>query len=186
MGLFDSIDSIFDPFSGSLGSGSLLDFGGELLGGFLGNQFSQQSVTPTTWTPNFPVYQPPVVQPTAAGSVPLAARAAAAGIAAWSARFPSLWQALQKMRANGSAVTVEKLWRQLKQWGPQTMTTIIGAAAVADLISYKTTHKSRRMNPANTKALRRSLRRLKSFDRLACRVSQQLSSAARPKRRHCK
>jgi hypothetical protein len=51
---------------------------------------------------------------------------------------------------------------------------LIGGAAMSELAVWKSTHKSRRMNPANTRALRRSLRRLKSFDRLASRTQQAL------------
>jgi hypothetical protein len=108
-------------------------------------------------------------------SVPMAARAVAAGLPAWSARFPALWQALQKLRAQGTKATIEQLYGLLRKWGPASLSTVIGAAAVADLVSYRMRHKPRRMNPANTKALRRSLRRLKSFDRLSTRVSQQLA-----------
>jgi hypothetical protein len=47
---------------------------------------------------------------------------------------------------------------------------------VSELVTFSTTKRARRkrMNPANTRALRRSLRRLQSFERLSSRVSQQL------------
>ena len=127
----------------------------------------------------------PYAVPVAAGSVPMAARAAAAGIAAWSVRYPALWQALQKLRAQGTKVTIERLWTQLRQFGPQTLSAVIGAAAVADLIAYRTTHKRRRMNVANTRALRRSVRRLRGFERLSNRVSAQLASSCRTRKRKC-
>lgn len=173
MGLFDIATDIFTG-----------DWGG-LVGDVFGTgDFGASSAT------SLVSYQPPVSyasQPAypavqTGASIPLAARAAAAGIAAWSVRFPSLWQALQKFRAQNIPMTIEKLYSAMRRFGPQVLTTMIGAAAVADLIAYKATHKSRRMNVANTKALRRGLRRLKGFDRLSSRVSIQLASSCRRKK----
>jgi len=102
-------------------------------------------------------------------------------IPAWSWDFPTLWQFIQR---NGLATgAVATLLGLLRKWGPTAMTALWGAGVVADLIGYQTKHKRRRMNPANSKALRRSLRRLHSFERLSTRVSQQLSSPCRRKRR---
>jgi len=116
--------------------------------------------------------------PVSSASVPMVARAAAAGIARWSVSFPSLWQALQKYRASGVHMSIAKLWSMFRRVGPTVLATYIGAAAVSDLVTYKATHKVRRMNPANSRALSRSLRRLKSFERLSTRVSAQLSRSA--------
>jgi hypothetical protein len=98
------------------------------------------------------------------------------GVAHWSARFPNLWQALQRMRGNyGVSMSVDKLWGMLRSSGPAFLASMIGAAALNELFVYHSTHKRRRMNVANTKALRRSVRRLKGFDRLSHRVSSQLA-----------
>lgn len=180
MGLFDSF-SLFDDASdfGGLGT-SILDIGQTVLGGFASNL---NLGVPTSYpVQSFPQPMPGPAYPTAAGQVPMAARAAAAGIAAWSVRYPALWQALQKLRAQGTKATIEKLYSMLKSYGPATLSTVIGAAAVADLISYRVSHKRRRMNVANTHALRRSLRRLRGFDHLAGRVKMQLASSCRKKR----
>jgi hypothetical protein len=124
-----------------------------------------------------PIYEPPQSYPVAQAPANLPARARAAGLPMWSARFPSLWQYLQTHMLGSGAVG--SLLSALTKWGPAAMSTIVGAAVVADLINYKVSRKRRRMNPANTKALRRSLRRLKSFDRLAHRVSVQLHRGGR-------
>lgn len=178
MGLFDFVDSIFDPVSGSGFGSDLLDFGfQQVLGGFTG-QPAQQVMAP--------VYYPPAPQPQAqpvGASVPMAARAIAAGLPAWSARFPSLWQAISRLRAQGSKLSVDKLIAGLRRWGPAAMTTMLGAQAVAELVSYSMTRKRRRMNPANARALRRSMRRLKAFDNLSHRVSAQLAGTCRTKRK---
>lgn len=179
MGLSDLFSGIFDTGTASdvsdilstassidsaLGGSGVFDFGG--------------SASP------LPVsYQQPAMAYPAMASAPLVARAAAAGIARWSAQFPSLWQALQRYRASGVAMSVPKLWRMFKQVGPNVLAGYIGAAAVADLVTYKATHKSRRMNVANTSALRRSLRRLKGFENLSHRVSAQLGRVASKGRR---
>lgn len=180
MGLFDFVDSVFDPTSGF--AGDLIEgVAGSILGGFSNNQPS--ALMPTYQPVSYGGFgAPAAVYPTAA-SVPMAARAIAAGMPAWSARFPSLWQALQKLRASGSRATIEQLYSMLRRWGPTALSTVIGAAAVADLVSYRMQHKRRRMNPANPKALRRSMRRLKSFDTMASRVKMQLATSCHTRRR---
>jgi hypothetical protein len=115
-------------------------------------------------------YQQPVYQNTMA-MVP-----AMGGVARWAMSFPNLWQAVQMLRANYRVpMSVDKLWRMLKTSGPQFLVSMIGAAALNELFVYHSTHKRRRMNVANTHALRRSVRRLKGFDRLSHRVSAQLA-----------
>lgn len=177
MGLFDLFDS-FD--SGS----SILDFGLDALGitgdssplgGFSG------SFLPALGSQPFNVgFQQPIQT---MATVPMAARAVAAGLPRWSAQYPNLWQAIQRLRATGAKSGISFLSSMLRKWGPTALTGVIGAAAVADLVSYKMTHKPRRMNPANTRALRRSLRRLKSFDKLSHRVSMQLARTGGSRRR---
>jgi hypothetical protein len=126
-----------------------------------------------------PVAQQPMYQNTMAG-VPQVM----GGVARWAMSFPSLWQALQMLRANYRVpMTVDKLWRLVKSAGPQMVVGLIGAAALNELFVYHSTHKRRRMNVANTKALRRSVRRLKGFDRLSHRVSAQLSRVGGTRRR---
>lgn len=171
--------------------GLLGDFAGDFIGNFvdefgmggLSGQFLPQPVSQPFYGGG--VQAIPVAAP--AGQVAtMAARALAAGLPAWSARFPALWQAVQKLRAQGSKVSLEQLKNMLRKWGPTALTGVIGAQAVADLVTYQMTHKRRRMNPANTKALRRSLRRLRSFDRLSSRVHVQLSRSCRAPRRTLK
>lgn len=188
MGLFDGlVDSVFDSFGLDTVGDIAGQFTSNFLGGFSGQQPAQQLM---------PSYSPPLVYggvqayPTAAGAVPPAVVAAAGAVARyipkWSVVYPALWQAIQKMLGQGiKGVTVEKLWSMLKRFGPAVLSTMIGAAAVADLIAYKTVRKRRRMNPANAKALRRSLRRLHSFDRLSSRVKTQLGTSCRVRRRKC-
>ncbi len=169
MGLFDGL---IGDFAGDVFGNVMEDFS---FGGFVGDALQSFAPQPVAR----PVSYGGMAQPVMASAPPLAARAIAAGLPAWSARFPALWQAISKLRAQGTRATVEQLYGLLRKWGPASLSTVIGAAAVADLVSYRMKHKPRRMNPANTKALRRSLRRLKSFDRLSTRVSAQLSRNCR-------
>lgn len=171
---------LLDSFFGDVGStvdtsisdifGTDTGFVSDILGGFS----APSSGVPVNYAQpvSYPMAQPVM------GSVPMVARAAAAGIARWSVQFPSLWQALQKYRAAGISMTIAKLWSMFKKVGPSVLATYIGAQAVADLVTYKATHKGRRMNVANTRALGRSLRRLKGFEKLSHRVSAQLGRAA--------
>lgn len=134
-----------------------------------------------------------MAQPVMGSSVP--ALAAAGALVGRSLRnFPSLANAIAALRARGIRATAESLWTMLKKFGPNALVAsgFMTAAAISDLMYYKSTHKRRRMNPANTRALRRSLRRLRSFDHLATRVKHQLSSAChrgsshRRPMKHCK
>lgn len=147
------------------------------MGGYSGGGFN----APVSYMPSYGGapggFGQPQAIPVMAGAVPMVA-----GVARWAMKFPSLWQALQKFRAQRIQMTPDKLYMALRRFGPATLSAMIGAAAVSDLITYKATHKSRRMNVANTKALRRGLRRLKGFDRLSVRVSQQLSRSCKPRR----
>lgn len=81
-------------------------------------------------------------------------------------RFPNLAAGLQQLRARGMNVKRSQLWSMLKRFGPEVLVTggILTAAAVSELMVAGPGH--RRMNPANVKALRRSMRRLDSFHRL--------------------
>lgn len=95
------------------------------------------------------------------------------------------------MRSQGLAASVSWLAGVIRKFGPAAAVGFL-ASWVEDQIAQRAVfeaygHKGRRMNPANTRALRRSLRRLQSFDRLACRVQAQLyAGPARSRaRRRC-
>jgi hypothetical protein len=180
MGLFDSISELYD--SATSGLSDLFDSGSSgyqaAVGGldFLGNNFS--SFSPMNYpsqgnTPSLPVYQNTMAMTPAIG----------AGMAVMTrslARFPALSSAIGALTAQfGKRFTPETVWRMVKVNGPGLVMGLIGAQAMNELAIWKTTHKSRRMNVANTKALRRSLRRLKGFDRLSHRVSAQLHRGGR-------
>lgn len=161
MGLFDDISGVF-----SNAITDVLGPSGSFLGG--SNQSSSgSSFLPVTYQPEYPVAQP----------VMAAAPMIATGARALMARFPSLWAALTALSQRfGTRITVDRLWSMFKQFGPG-IAALIGVEALQELMVYHSTHKRRRMNVANTRALRRSLRRLKGFDRLSHRVSAQLSRA---------
>ena len=180
MGLFDDVFSTFDSaVSGLFGTA------GSYLGGSGGASGDNTSFLPVNFAPyqaqNFPnpvTYAQPVM-----ASVPAMTTAGVAIAARFAQRFPNLAVALQTLTMRfGFKFTPDKLWRMVKGSGGM-VAALIGAEAINELFVWKSTHKSRRMNPANTKALRRSLRRLKSFDRLSSRVSSQLSRAGGSRRR---
>jgi hypothetical protein len=176
MGLFDSIIGTVDSaFNNVFGNTS--DSGN--VGPYLGGLDTGTSPFPVRSYPQDPMPMPGYGDP-AMANVPQIL----GGVARWAMRFPNLWQALQRIRANyGVKMTVEKLWSMVKSMGPNVIVGLIGAAALQELFVYHSTHKRRRMNVANTKALRRSVRRLKGFDRLAHRVSGQLARAGGTRRR---
>lgn len=174
MGLFDSIITTVDSAFGNV-FGNTSDSGntGPYLGG--PNESSNIGSTPfpVTSTPS------PVYQNTMAG-VP-----ALMGVGRNAlARFPNLQTSLIALSQHfGTRFSVDKLFRLVKSAGPGLVVGLIGQQALQELFVYRSTHKSRRMNVANTKALRRSVRRLKGFDRLAHRVSSQLARVGGTRRR---
>lgn len=173
MGIFDLAA---DALSG--------DWGG-LLGDVFGTGFDSVS-QPTQLVSYNPYlnqvgYQQPMAQPVMAAAPAIAT--AATGVARWAMRFPNLWQYIQKLYANTRVrMSPEKLLGLLNKYGPAAMTTMVGAQVVSELMMYKATHKRRRMNVANTHALRRSLRRLRGFDHLAGRVKSQLAHSCHTRR----
>jgi len=103
-----------------------------------------------------------------------------------SMRFPALAAALVSLRARGIRASAESLWALMRRYGPQLLTGLIGAAAVADLLLWRTTKKRRRMNVLNAKALRRSTRRLLGFERRAAQVTMALGGICRTRPRRSK
>jgi len=99
-------------------------------------------------------------------------------------KWPNLAVAIQKMRNAGQNVSRSKLYSMLKRFGPDFLITagILTAAGVSELALAGPGH--RRMNPANSKALRRAQRRLKSFHRL-CSDSDVLKSRRRSCAKKC-
>lgn len=98
-------------------------------------------------------------------------------------KFPNLATSLQQLRARGMNVKRSQLWSMLKRFGPEVLVTggLLTAAAVSELMIAGPGH--RRINVTNVRALRRSVRRLKSFDRLSATVSRQLARVGGSKRR---
>jgi hypothetical protein len=97
-----------------------------------------------------------------------------------AARFPQLAFAIQSWRARGINLTMEKLYGLLRRFGPELLVSagILTAGALTELMFFRATHKRRRMNCLNPKALRRSTRRLLCFERRACKVQMALGTIA--------
>jgi hypothetical protein len=173
MGIFDAIGSVFDTAisdvtgvfapATDISSGSVGNLGG---GGYV------VPMTPTYSTAQFSPAGMMVQNPVQLGAV-------VAGGRALMTRFPQLWSALVALTQQfGRKFTVENLRGMIRKYGPGLVVGLIGQAAMIELSVYDATHKRRRMNVANVRALRRGLRRLKGFERLSHRVSAQLSRTA--------
>lgn len=101
------------------------------------------------------------------------------GVPRWAQQFPNLWQYLrQKFPFMSPGRALSGLLSLFRKYGPTALVGMLGSAVVGELLTYSVTKKRRRMNVANTKALRRGLRRLKGFEHLSHRVSAQLSRTA--------
>jgi len=183
MGLFDDITSLFDPSAGGGGAGdftsalpALLDTG---LG--LGNGAVPVNTYPSYNLPEFSVPQfatQPMAMPVAASAGGLMT---AAGSAVARAAAPILFkmaQALGLKSIPSLANAYRRVIKAMKLLGnPAVVATAFGLnlAELASLITLAQKRKRRRMNVANTKALRRSVRRLEGFNKLSHRVYANLS-----------
>lgn len=89
-------------------------------------------------------------------------------------KFPNLYRRLQIYKLSGIKLTRARLWQMVKRFGPDFLITagILTAIEINELMLAGPGH--RRMNSANGRALKRSLRRLESFERLCHRVDRQL------------
>lgn len=95
-------------------------------------------------------------------------------------RFPRLAAAIARWRGAGVAVTPAKLWTLVRRFGPQFLIAagILSLEELTELMLHQATHKRRRMNVLNPRALSRSTRRLCGFERRAARVSETLRGLA--------
>lgn len=118
----------------------------------------------------------------AAGPVMRAAGAVATVGRSFFQKFPNLATAIQNYRNAGmKQVTRGRLYGLLRRFGPELIISggILTAAAVSELMMAGPG--TRRMNPANVKALRRSVRRVESFHKL-CRHVDVLRSRGKGKK----
>ena len=118
-------------------------------------------------------FMPPTAQPAMMAAAPAIARAGAVVGRGFFNRFPNLATAIQTLRNSGMNVTRSKLYGVMKRFGPEFLVGggLLTAAAVNELAVAGPGH--RRMNPANVRALRRSVRRIESFHRL-CTTTDRL------------
>lgn len=139
--------------------------------------------------PTYPS-QAPVVQ-TAAGSVPVFAAAGAAASALARVVQPILFKIATKLglRRMPSLQTAMNMIRKMAKLlaSPEAVAVALGitTAELATLITANSAKKRRRMNPANSKALRRAARRIKSFHRLCVHTDVLKSRGRRSGGRSC-
>lgn len=173
----------------ALNVGSLLGQVGQIFGGVQNPIFQGLSNVATTAgsiltaatqapTPGVPAIPRPM--PTMPGVV---LRAGAMVGRGFFQRFPNLATAIQQLRNRGMNVKRSQLWSLLKRFGPEVLVTggLLTAAAVSELMMAGPGR--RRMNPANVTALRRSIRRLESFNKLCDSTTRLRRPRGRPGRK---
>ena len=180
MGLFDDIGGLFGLEQS--GSSNFLSAGLDILG------LGSGSVQPVNFGSygQYPVQQLPdnsQMYPVMAGPVAVAGAAAASN----AIRMIG-FKIAQKVGLRGipSLPRMMSMVRSLAKSLSPAATAValgIGLDELATLMTASSRRKRRRMNPANASALRRSMRRLKSFDRLAHRVGMQISRGRGSRRR---
>lgn len=199
MGLFDAVAGLFDPTSG-LGLDTL-STASDILGSTLDVGQLPSSVNYVSYpTYSAPAYMggyetppggaPPLGQ---AGAAPMLVSQSNQSVMLQALGIPQiLFQIAQHLGLNRmpSLRTVMKwIGRMSKFLSPALVATALGIeiAQLANLITASSKKKRRRMNVANIKALRRGVRRLEGFDRMACKVQAALGARAsrRSARRRC-
>lgn len=179
MGLFDSIASIFDPSSGG-GDGlvsnifsSAFDYsGGQLSTGISPTPFPISYVPDYNFGAQSP--PPPMAQPTMSGAVPMVTGASRA--------LQLILFTVGRQLGMRGVPSLQKVMRMIRQMSRYMTPAAVAAALgigvdqLATIITANSRRKRRRMNPANVRALRRSVRRLGSFQNLSNRVMSQLGS----------
>lgn len=172
--IFSGIGDFFTDFSVSdyLPSSDTFSSLAQITAPILSATLAQPTAYPVAQRPTggtvYPVAGVPSVQQ----------RAVMAGLPRWAASFPNLWQYVRtKFPTMSAASAVSGLLSLLSKYGPTALVSMLGSAVVGELLTYKVTKKRRRMNVANTRALRRSVRRLKGFNRLSHKVAAQLGRA---------
>ena len=180
MGLFDDIGNLFGLDSGT--SNSFISTGLDVLG------LGSGSVQPVSYNQygsfGFPQQDTSQMYPVMA-QVPAISTGA---IAASNAIRMIGFKIAQKVGLRGipSLPRMMSMVRSLAKSLSPAATAValgIGLDELATLMTASSRRKRRRMNPANASALRRSMRRLKSFDRLAHRVGMQISRGRGSRRR---
>jgi len=175
VGFLDSISSLF-------GTSDSVDMGGagvlapELGAGlgvvesFLGGQSSS---APTVQS--YPSYSYGAVAQPAMAMTP---QIAGPGIAAATSMIRFLVAQKLGLKSIPSLQRVMQMVRQMSKYlSPAAVAVALGLelGQLATIIAASNRRKRRHVNPANVKALRRSMRRLGSFQKLASRVNKQLS-----------
>lgn len=184
--------------------GGILSSAGNILGGF-DNSYLQTLGNVSSLTSNFfqsapqpamvaaPIYQPSYPQPIYQGSpqatpvgLPLAvaAGAVAARVAPILTKIAVKLGLRAKPSLNRAIEIVRKAGKLLQS--PEAVAVALGisTAELANLIVSSQARRRRRMNPANSKALRRAARRIKSFHRL-CVHTDVLKSRSRSTKKRC-
>jgi hypothetical protein len=167
----------------ALNVGGLLQSAAAIFGGNQNPYFQSVSNVAGLATNFFPQAQAyPVMAkvPQIAGSMgALTARVGGAVGRSFFNKYPNLATAMQMLRNQGRNIKRSQLYSMMKRFGPELLISggILTAAAVSELMQAGPG--TRRMNPGNVKALRRSLRRLESFHGLC----QRADKLRRPSRR---
>ena len=171
MGFLDSITSLFSTDMGGAGVlspelGAGLGIAESVLGG-------QSSSAPNVQTYG---YNPPP-QVYSGGAVATPVMAGGAVMAATSLIRFTIAQTLG-LKAVPSLQRAMQMVRQMSKYlSPAAVAAALGLeiGQLATLIAASNRRKRRHVNPANVKALRRSMRRLGSFQKLASRVNKQMA-----------
>lgn len=182
-GLLGQVGNVLGNISGQSGIANALRTVGGVAS--IGSQFVPAPTVKPTALAAGPAQALPVMA-AARIAAPAAASAVATVGRGFFARFPNLAAALQKYRNTGmNQVTRGRLYSMLRRFGPELLISggILTAAAVSELMMAGPG--TRRMNPANPKALRRAARRIKSFHHMCGTVDLLKTRSRRPCKKAC-
>jgi hypothetical protein len=131
-----------------------------------------------------PALPPPLPVPVPRPALPAIAAGRAIVGRRFFERFPNLATSIQQLRDRGIRVKRSQLWNLMRRFGPEVLITggLLTAAATSELMAAGPGR--RRMNVANTRALRRSMRRIEGFHKL-CMKADILRRRAPARRAKC-
>lgn len=181
MGIFDSVSSVFDTAVSDISNLFDSSVGNSYVGGFS----VPGAAVPVTYGPAYS-FGAPQAGPPGTGMITFAQPGnmptliASKSITLQAAGIPPILFKIAEALGLTHLPTVPyvvALFKKLAKYlTPALIATTLGIGLdeLARVLTYSQRRKRRRMNVANTKALRRSVRRLRGFDRLSQRVHHQL------------
>ena len=183
------ISGVLNTFGSSIGGnlGSVLGFGSQVIGNIVASSGPAAAPVLAAAAPMAPAMAAkPIISAarSAVGAITTGARKMLTGAAASGLIKIAQATGRSTMSLRSAVKLIRKMGKFLE---PAAIAAALGLTAqeLAEIIVADSQRTRRRMNPANVHALRRSMRRITSFHRLAQRVDLLKTRRSGPRRKAC-